>query len=1605
MNEHISNNHALMVPIQLDALCLNEEQELMAPFADFTQLPHLLPSIEGDITTYQEFNPQRPYLSETALHPPFSGKAVRLEAGIHLHWSLPDALTRLRQSDAHGLRLPNVPNRWLVIRRTSDGSISQKWMIISDILWERGRTPPPEQMAGTILQRAVGEAAAHARHMGMVQTLGKNGGFTPLPDGVEYFPDLTAMGYGDPLYSAFYPNVQGIFGFCDRFSNPYWTEDAALQTRLRQTSYELYGWYDSLEKDELHLFLEKQSTEATTSQLEEAIKAAFHWETVQYIPPLEGVESPLAINTAGEIGVGGVFPGSGPLTGGGENAVIPGQMICFAKLHFSQDVAPEAPNVLSEPVEVAVGNTGTEALSAFLAEKLEIHESAGGLSNAEIVAKRLRIENQLEALHVNPSINRAGIDIGPKFEEARHTQSFRPIPAGHLWVIRSEPQDAGEEKTLDMHRHNEALDLLAPIGLGDKLHRINQLQKIYDQGQRDKETLSAQAFLEWQRYQKGAHAKDLDLNDPDPNDLLRYINRLDLEFSLTHDFLGYITASGGAWVGSSSRADAAFRRRVNSFTLPGFLGDENGAFREWLEKSKETRRPEPSIASELAGLLSGIKEIFDHRATIIQNVKGLKASKEVYTFDDLATLQRWHSGMPDDMIIPEDIEDDVEPGAIHQRVVELIALIEKLPVLSLHGSPAPRFWQPNEPSVLLAGAALEPTNRHGEDGAANNGWLQCLVSDSFAGNDFRTAQSSAITNLRSSVGRYLLQVPGIGETSTNGNPWHPLFFEWETRIDSSPGRHAADGAYPENFVVENYDLTETRSEFLQRKNSGLISPGSEYLQGRSILLPFASKRLEQEMDNYIVSRVRQYLQHRLEAGESLDPIETDLLELEALPLESKAAWINYFSNNSTTLLNHFNEDYQNQKGKAYLSESPHLTPTREIGPAPSDDTPEPTLPEQLLEFISETATDISTWFNNLGHAHIDEEAPIATVWRARTLLRELQNTGTHLQSQTLGGFNSRLLMGKPGWQLDVADPIAFRDFIGNFYSIKILVKRQNRLQLLPEAGFHPLRDGELEITRLQLVDSFGRTHPVINTRSADLRPTKVHLPERLRSTHNPHKVVLPARITQPARLDFRWLSAANEQRETDALPGSSPVCGWVLVNNFERSLMIYDSNGHALGYIDVTGQWRQAPGGIGAHWIEDIPNLAIRNMVRWIVETAHRPNFGEAFVDQFITQIEKGIQQIHPENAEQHPERTLLMGRPIALLRAQVHLELASSPAIDQSTLAFRHRMYGAPPFKAHFTEVKFPIRIGEHHQLNDGIIGYWLEGDPNGRFFSPQNLRRNPQEPLETLRAPLKKAFLLAFGNDEALWDKLVEKNWITSVLFSSNRVLVHPNPVEDLGDVREDQVKDWLEQQIRRLDILKEHLTFNQSLADPAQNVAVLMDPCGWLHCTTGILPTKSLSIPQEHYRKALKNIQVSFLTAPLISNPNQINLGLPEEAGYTWSWYQRDGSVWNHLNQQPILSKMDVVTAFEGDETLWNMLIDKEWIQPTPDSSDAAIFLEERTNNLDAPWNTPEGRAEVEQILERLSKGILPWHIDARMDPLQEIREGWLVLSPTQEGNDPV
>ena len=223
----------LVVPVDVAGLCLGEDdaQQATSRFA-------------GATAVYQE--------QATEAHGAFLGDNVsrglddqpwdQLESGVHLHWSLPDGLTRGGGRGAE-LDFPAAPNRWLVTRIVISGGspVTRSWLIESDAL---SADPPPAGVSSVTLPvRPSAQLPQGFGYLGRSHDV--TGGWSALratggPAITEASgTPLTAVCNGEVGFAAYYPSCRGVFGFRDAL------DDLAPQAaEPAQLAYSVIGWYD-----------------------------------------------------------------------------------------------------------------------------------------------------------------------------------------------------------------------------------------------------------------------------------------------------------------------------------------------------------------------------------------------------------------------------------------------------------------------------------------------------------------------------------------------------------------------------------------------------------------------------------------------------------------------------------------------------------------------------------------------------------------------------------------------------------------------------------------------------------------------------------------------------------------------------------------------------------------------------------------------------------------------------------------------------------------------------------------------------------------------------------------------------------------------------------------------------------------------------------------------------------------------------------------------------------------------------------------------------------------------------------------------------------------
>ena len=321
--------------------------------------------------------------------------------------------------------------------------------------------------------------------------------------------------------------------------------------------------------------------------------------------------------------------------------------------------------------------------------------------------------------------------------------------------------------------------------------------------------------------------------------------------------------------------------------------------------------------------------------------------------------------------------------------------------------------------------------------------------------------------------------------------------------------------------------------------------------------------------------------------------------------------------------------------------------------------------------------------------------------------------------QALGGLNDFLIMRDRCMQITPINPAIFA---GSQESprdpIVELVKGSNFASPDPEKPFLPIRAGHMKVLALSIVDAFGQTLQLRNLDNP-VRAASLLAP----GPKNEQLLSFPPRLIQPLRLCFDWSPTANPP---GTFPYNHPVCGWVIPNHLDKSLTFYDGRGTPWGALQKILRTRASGGSGGVarkddksfFWVpmpgsskqpEDILNPHLKRFIQFL--RAMDADTGTAYWNL----LDEALSKTDPGEPEDDPLLSILLGRPLALARAELRLEISGLPASDQGVSAS-----GKFDSKG-FTKIKFPVQLGEAHSDNDGLIGFFVDApqaDASGPFY-----------------------------------------------------------------------------------------------------------------------------------------------------------------------------------------------------------------------------------------------------------------------------------------------
>lgn len=300
--------------------------------------------------------------------------------------------------------------------------------------------------------------------------------------------------------------------------------------------------------------------------------------------------------------------------------------------------------------------------------------------------------------------------------------------------------------------------------------------------------------------------------------------------------------------------------------------------------------------------------------------------------------------------------------------------------------------------------------------------------------------------------------------------------------------------------------------------------------------------------------------------------------------------------------------------------------------------------------------------------------------------------------QPLSGFNDALLMRHQSMQIK---PSAMRFSHENKELIEEIIENIGEMTGLGvsyESLFNPMRAGAIKLDFV-LVDIFGQKRKII-PKGDDLicaQSMKRDLPAGT--------AYLAPRLMQPSRVAFEWVGKGQPIHvEEMNSPGLiNPICGWILPDYLKSEFFIYDADGQALLILPTEGDPRVFPGKNPQSDMDPLLSECIQQIQTQKIQKT------------LIESMRKRSGKIHYSLDSSKGTLGQLIGNPIALVQADVRLEIEGMPAQNQNIEIYQNPKN---PHAHHYRQsahdvdkIDFPFQIGDFDRVGDGLVGYFLQG------------------------------------------------------------------------------------------------------------------------------------------------------------------------------------------------------------------------------------------------------------------------------------------------------
>ncbi len=443
----------------------------------------------------------------------------------------------------------------------------------------------------------------------------------------------------------------------------------------------------------------------------------------------------------------------------------------------------------------------------------------------------------------------------------------------------------------------------------------------------------------------------------------------------------------------------------------------------------------------------------------------------------------------------------------------------------------------------------------------------------------------------------------------------------------------------------------------------------------------------------------------------------------------------------------------------------------------------------------------------------------------------------------------------------------------------------------------PLFGGSLEVTRLRLVDAFGRT--------LDIDPTGARTTTTLELDDAPASIRLRPRLQHSARWLFRLVDPAHRSAtnplgareahvdQTRPELGVNPVAGYLLPDHIDEALELFTTDGDPIGQLDHDGlsgavRWETAPGRPlppDAGPLADLapPHRILAEVALGLtaVDIADRQLAtppGDTPLTALLRAIDTTLWTVDTMAAVGTPSIAGLVGRPVAVVRATLRLDV-----LDDVAEVHIDHPGGASERLAAFSALdtqRFPVRLGDLARTDDSLLGFFVDDDYRHFHVVDRVVAANAVE------SGRHRAHLGILGASVTPQTRPLDSSYIVA----EDELLLRPGEVVRL---------------------------------------TLLMLPGGRVHLTSGILPRKALALADDWTRNGVQRIVPSVRVGPLLIDPGDVRLPKVHVLGEAQSFIRRTGPLtWR---EDPIVSATSAALLPRLPHELA-----EGWIRVTPDGS---------------------------------------------------------------------